>query len=275
MLIDESYKEIRDMMSKFADGEVAPHAHDTDKNGVIPDSIRKGLIENGFMGIYIPEEYGGAGMDYMSYAIMIDEMSRACASTGVLLSAHNSLAVWPILTFGTEETKVEAANKFHIGEADWDGAAVTAVRPIHFKDEFVGEWRAIDLTSSSSFEEVYNHRLYDDKVQVVIQASSTNDGSTPVETLSMAGLLNNLGLDVNNGTLALDPDTGGGGDQDIAGVVAGAFTGSFYLDRSVAVKYDNKTITVKNVKDDLFYKDYDGAAKQTGFIRVLVKKLGF
>lgn len=116
MLIDESYKEIRDMMSRFADGEVAPLAHDIDKNGQIPDSLKVKFAENGFMGIYIPEEYGGAGMDYMSYAIMIEEISRACGSSGVFLSAHNSLAVWPILTFGTKEQKDKYLPKMATGE---------------------------------------------------------------------------------------------------------------------------------------------------------------
>jgi butyryl-CoA dehydrogenase len=63
------------------------------------------LFENGFMGSYIPEEYGGAGMDYSSYAIIVEEISRACASTGVLISAHTSLCLWPLLNFGTEEQK--------------------------------------------------------------------------------------------------------------------------------------------------------------------------
>lgn len=116
MLVDESYTEIRDMMSKFSDSEVAPLAHDIDHEGVIPDSLRAKLNENGFMGIYVPEQYGGAGMDYMSYSIMIEEISRGCASTGVLLSAHNSLAVWPILQFGTEEQKQKYLPKMASGE---------------------------------------------------------------------------------------------------------------------------------------------------------------
>ncbi|MBT4793406.1 MAG: acyl-CoA dehydrogenase [Halobacteriovoraceae bacterium] len=116
MLIDESYSEIRDMMSKFADTEVAPLAHDIDKNGSIPDSLKQKLCENGFMGIYVPEEYGGAGMDYMSYSIMIEEMSRGCSSTGVWLSAHNSLAIWPILKFGTDEQKKKYLPKMATGE---------------------------------------------------------------------------------------------------------------------------------------------------------------
>ena len=116
MLIDESYTEIRDMMSRFADSEVAPLAHDIDKNGVIPDELKAKFAENGFMGIYIPEEYGGAGMDYMSYSLMIEEISRACGSSGVFLSAHNSLAVWPILQFGTEEQKKKYLPKMATGE---------------------------------------------------------------------------------------------------------------------------------------------------------------
>ncbi len=119
MLIDESYQEIRDMMSKFADSEVAPLAHDIDKNGFIPDELKAKLAENGFMGIYVPEEYGGAGMDYMSYAIMIEEISRTCGSTGVFLSAHNSLAVWPILQFGNDEQKKKYLPKMATGE--WVG----------------------------------------------------------------------------------------------------------------------------------------------------------
>lgn len=115
-MINDSYTEIRDMMSKFADSEVAPLAHDIDHNSKIPDSLKAKMAENGFMGVYIPEEYGGAGMDYMSYSILIEEISRACASSGVFLSAHNSLAVWPILTFGTKEQKEKYLPKMATGE---------------------------------------------------------------------------------------------------------------------------------------------------------------
>ena len=119
MLINESYIEVRDMMAKLSDAEVAPLATQIDHEGLIPDSLRQKLNENGLMGIYVPEEYGGAGMDYMSYAIMIEEISRSCGSTGVLLSAHNSLAVWPILKYGTEEQKKKYLPKMASGE--WVG----------------------------------------------------------------------------------------------------------------------------------------------------------
>ena len=116
MLIDESYKEIIDMMSKFSDKEVAPLAQEIDKKEVIPAELKAKLAENGFMGIYVPEEYGGAGMDYMSYSIMIEELSRGCSSTGVFVSAHTSLCVWPILNFGTEEQKNKYLPKLASGE---------------------------------------------------------------------------------------------------------------------------------------------------------------
>ncbi len=105
MGINSNYQEVRDMAAKFADKELVPIAAKIDKEGEIPDSVRKKLAENGFMGIFVPEEYGGAGMDYVSYAIIVEEVSRGCASSGVIISAQNSLAIWPILQYGTEEQK--------------------------------------------------------------------------------------------------------------------------------------------------------------------------
>lgn len=116
MLLDESYIEIKDMLAKFSDKEVAPLAHDIDHNGKIPEALVQKLGENGFLGSYVPEEYGGAGMDYMSYAMIVEEISRACGSTGVLISAHTSLCVWPILNFGTEDQKQKYLPKLASGE---------------------------------------------------------------------------------------------------------------------------------------------------------------
>lgn len=104
-LFEENYKEIRDMVSKFSDAEVAPLAAQIDHDAKIPKDLINKLYENGFMGSYIPENYGGAGMDYSSYAIIVEEISRGCASTGVLISAHTSLCSWPILHYGTETQK--------------------------------------------------------------------------------------------------------------------------------------------------------------------------
>lgn len=104
-IFEAQYKEIRDMVAKFSDSEVAPLAAAIDHDAKIPAELISKLFENGFMGSYIPEQYGGAGMDYSSYAIIVEEISRGCASTGVLISAHTSLCMWPILNFGTEDQK--------------------------------------------------------------------------------------------------------------------------------------------------------------------------
>ena len=116
MVLDESYNEIRDMIAKFSDSEVAPLAHDIDKNAAMPKELIQKLGENGLLGSYIPEEYGGAGMDYTSYSIIIEELSRNCGSTGVFVSAHTSLCVWPILNFGTEEQKKKYLPRLASGE---------------------------------------------------------------------------------------------------------------------------------------------------------------
>lgn len=119
MILDADYKEIRDMVSSFAQKEVAPLAMDIDKNEKIPTELINKLGENGFLGSYVPEEYGGAGLDYMSYSLIVEELSKACASTGVFVSAHTSLCVWPILGFGSEDQKKKYLPKLASGE--WIG----------------------------------------------------------------------------------------------------------------------------------------------------------
>lgn len=116
MTIDTQYKEIRDMASKFSDSELAPLAAKIDHDESMPQSIINKLGESGFLGIFIPEEYGGAGLDYVSYAIIVEELSRGCASSGVFVSAHNSLCLWPLLTFGNEEQKKKYLPKLATGE---------------------------------------------------------------------------------------------------------------------------------------------------------------
>lgn len=115
-MILSDYQELRDLVSKFADSEVAPLAASIDKNEKIPTELVAKLGENGFLGSYVPEEFGGAGMDYTSYSIIVEEISRACASTGVLISAHTSLCIYPILAFGNEEQKKKYLPKLASGE---------------------------------------------------------------------------------------------------------------------------------------------------------------
>ncbi len=104
-LLTEEQKMMRDMVSKFAKEHIAPVAKENQKEGKYPaESIRQ-AGELGLMGIAYPEEYGGAGMDFISYMLAIEEISRYCASTGVIISAHSSLAIDPIYRFGSEEQK--------------------------------------------------------------------------------------------------------------------------------------------------------------------------
>jgi butyryl-CoA dehydrogenase len=115
-MTEKEYAEIRQWASKFADSAVAPRAKDIDHNGEIPQDLIDSLKENGFMGIFVPEELGGSGMDYLAYAIIVEEISRACASTGVFISAHNSLCLYPILQFGNDEQKKRFVPRLASGE---------------------------------------------------------------------------------------------------------------------------------------------------------------
>ncbi len=94
-------KTVRD----FAESEIAPKAAEMDEKEEYDLSLWNKMAEMGLTGIPYPEEYGGAGMDNLSYAIAVEELSRICASSGVLVSAHTSLCAWPIYAFGTEDQK--------------------------------------------------------------------------------------------------------------------------------------------------------------------------
>jgi len=104
-LLTEEQKMLQEMISKFAKEEIAPIAREIQEKEIFPSEIIKKLSELGVMGIAYPEEYGGAGMDFVSYMLAVEAISQYCASTGVIISAHSSLAVDPIFRFGTEEQK--------------------------------------------------------------------------------------------------------------------------------------------------------------------------
>jgi butyryl-CoA dehydrogenase len=116
MLLSNEHEELKTLIAKYSDKEVGPKADHIDKEGFIPKDLVASLGENGFMGCFIPVEYGGSGMDYLSYSILVEEISRSCASTGVLISAHSSLACWPILEYGTEAQKKKYLPKMASGE---------------------------------------------------------------------------------------------------------------------------------------------------------------
>ncbi|PHE95880.1 acyl-CoA dehydrogenase [Bacillus wiedmannii] len=103
--LSEEHEMIRKMVRDFAKNEVAPTAAERDEEERFDRALFDKMAELGLTGIPWPEEYGGIGSDYLAYVIAIEELSRVCASTGVTLSAHTSLAGWPIFKFGTEEQK--------------------------------------------------------------------------------------------------------------------------------------------------------------------------
>ena len=103
--LTEEQRLIRDTARDFAAREIAPKAAELDKSGRWPAEIVKRMGELGFLGVAIPTEYGGAGMDTVSYALAMEEVSRACASCGVIMSVNNSLFCDPVYKFGTDAQK--------------------------------------------------------------------------------------------------------------------------------------------------------------------------
>jgi butyryl-CoA dehydrogenase len=103
--LNEQQKMIRNMVKEFAEKEVAPIAAELDKKEEYPTKTLEKMAKLGLLGIIIPQEYGGAGLDTISYATVVEEISRKCASTGVITSVHNSLAAWPIIKYGTDPQK--------------------------------------------------------------------------------------------------------------------------------------------------------------------------
>ena len=113
---NEEEQEILDMLHDYAVKEVAPRAHEIDEEEKFPMEARNGLAEMGMMGMYFPEEYGGAGLSYLSYIAVCEELAVHCATTSVVLSAHESLCSWPIYKYGTEEQKKKYLTALASGE---------------------------------------------------------------------------------------------------------------------------------------------------------------
>lgn len=98
-------RKIKERAAEFADREVAPHAAELDREDRVPHDTLEKLAGMGFMGLCVPEEYGGAGSDFLSYVLMLEELSRADAGIGVTVAVHTSAGTLPILNYGTEEQK--------------------------------------------------------------------------------------------------------------------------------------------------------------------------
>ncbi len=99
------HEQLRKKVRTFVEEEVKPIAFTLDQNNQFPEEAVKKMGQLGLMGIPFPKEYGGAGLDNISYAIAVEELSRVDGGTGVILSAHTSLGAWPIFAYGTEEQK--------------------------------------------------------------------------------------------------------------------------------------------------------------------------
>ncbi len=103
--LSQDQRLLQSSLRDFVQKEVRPLAPRIDEEHHIPDELVEKLRQMGLLGSYLPETYGGSGMDILSYAIVVEEVSKACASTGILISAHTSLACDPILRFGSEAQK--------------------------------------------------------------------------------------------------------------------------------------------------------------------------
>ncbi|MBR0254945.1 MAG: acyl-CoA dehydrogenase [Bacteroidales bacterium] len=118
--LNKTQELFRQMIREFAEKEVKPLAAEIDEQERFPQETVDKMAKLGLFGIPVPKQYGGAGGDNIMYSIAVEELSRCCATTGVVVSAHTSLCMSPILQFGTEEQKMKYVPKLASGE--WIGA---------------------------------------------------------------------------------------------------------------------------------------------------------
>jgi alkylation response protein AidB-like acyl-CoA dehydrogenase len=113
----EDQQRIREAVREFAEREIAPGVAEREKTGTFPQDAIRGLAGMGVLGMMVPEEYGGAGLDAVSYVFAMEELSRVCASTAVIVSVNNSVACYPIWKFGSESQKKTVLRELASGEA--------------------------------------------------------------------------------------------------------------------------------------------------------------
>ena len=114
--LDKKHEMARTLFREFAQNEVKPLAQEVDETEEFPMETLKKMQNVGFMGIPVPKEYGGQGCDPLTYAMCVEELSKVCGTTGVVVSAHTSLCVDPIMTYGTEEQKQKYVRPLASGE---------------------------------------------------------------------------------------------------------------------------------------------------------------
>jgi butyryl-CoA dehydrogenase len=114
--LSEDHRLLQQTVRDFAFEKIAPGAAERDQQATIPDDLRREIAELGLMGITVPEQYGGAGLDTVASTIVVEELSKACGGIGVYVSAHGSLCVEPILHFGDEKQKQQYLPRLASGE---------------------------------------------------------------------------------------------------------------------------------------------------------------
>ncbi|HWJ03486.1 MAG TPA: acyl-CoA dehydrogenase [Verrucomicrobiae bacterium] len=140
--LTQEQQAIRNMVREFAVDEIAPRAAEIDKSGEFPMDLVKKMADLDLFGLPFPEEVGGAGADYVSYALAVEEVSRVCASTGITYAAHVSLGCMPLFLFGTDEQK----NKW--------------LRPM-IKGEFMGAFGLTEPNAGSDAGGTQTHAVLD------------------------------------------------------------------------------------------------------------------
>jgi butyryl-CoA dehydrogenase len=139
--LSEDQLEFREHLRRFCVEQIAPHAAERDETGGFEEGLVGQLAEMGLFGTYVPEEYGGFGQDVVTYIMTVEEVSRACGATGILISAHHSLAVDPILHYGTDAQKQKYLPKMASGE--WIGC-FSLTEPGSGSDAGAAKCRAVE-----------------------------------------------------------------------------------------------------------------------------------
>jgi short/branched chain acyl-CoA dehydrogenase len=117
--LSEEQNLIRETVRDFAEREIKPLAKELDEKAEFSTSLTRQMGELGLFGMYLPEKYGGQGLDILSYIIAVEELARVDGSQAATLAAHNSLGLWPLYHYGTEEQKMKYLPKLCTGEALW------------------------------------------------------------------------------------------------------------------------------------------------------------
>ncbi|MBO7703667.1 MAG: acyl-CoA dehydrogenase [Solobacterium sp.] len=146
--LDQQHEMARSLFREFAEKEVKPLAIEVDETEVFPRETVTKMQKYGFMGIPVPKEYGGQGCDPLTYVMCVEEMAKVCGTTSVIISAHTSLCIDPIMTYGTEEQKQKYVVPLAKGEklgafALTEPGAVTDAQGAQTKDVFdeaTNEW---------------------------------------------------------------------------------------------------------------------------------------